>query len=206
MVGRLGTQQLGAVSVASLVVSFATFLFSFLMFLTTPEIAAAVSKGDKAEDTRTPLYVAMGSAALSLLLNYTFICVFQWGVAGAALAVTLAQASSATALCGLLVAKGMLQLKDLLAPPAWSSVSPLLRRGSVLALRNIISMVFQWGVAGAALAVTLAQASSATALCGLLVAKGMLQLKDLLAPPAWSSVSPLLRRGSVLALRNIISM
>ncbi|KAJ9521328.1 hypothetical protein QJQ45_001287 [Haematococcus lacustris] len=213
MVGRLGTQQLGAVSVASLVVSFATFLFSFLMFLTTPEIAAAVSKGDKAEvsrisargfwlagglgaatttslvlggpwvislmappepavaayatqyigvrawgmlaallgfvatgtyrgfkDTRTPLYVAMGSAALSLLLNYTFICVFQWGVAGAALAVTLAQASSATALCGLLVAKGMLQLKDLLAPPAWSSVSPLLRRGSVLALRNIISM------------------------------------------------------------------
>jgi hypothetical protein len=49
MVGRLGTQQLGAVSVASLCISFATFLFSFLLFLTTPEIAAAVVRNDKAE-------------------------------------------------------------------------------------------------------------------------------------------------------------
>ncbi|KAJ9513831.1 hypothetical protein QJQ45_020908 [Haematococcus lacustris] len=213
MIGRLGTQQLGAVSVASLVVSFATFLFSFLLFLTTPEIAAAVSKGNKAEvsrisargfwlagamgalvtallvlggphiislmappepavaayatqyigvrawglmgallgfvatgtyrgfkDTRTPLYVAMGSAVLSLALNYTFICVFEWGVAGAALAITLAQASSAAALCSLLVVKGMLQLKDLVTPPSWGSVSPLLRRGAVLGLRNAINM------------------------------------------------------------------
>ncbi|KAJ9513571.1 hypothetical protein QJQ45_006119 [Haematococcus lacustris] len=213
MIGRLGTQQLGAVSVASLVVSFATFLFSFLLFLTTPEIAAAVSKGNKAEvsrisargfwlagamgalvtallvlggphiislmappepavaayatqyigvrawglmgallgfvatgtyrgfkDTRTPLYVAMGSAVLSLALNYTFICVFEWGVAGAALAITLAQASSAAALCSLLVVKGMLQLKDLVTPPSWGSVGPLLRRGAVLGLRNAINM------------------------------------------------------------------
>ncbi|GFH30451.1 multidrug and toxic compound extrusion protein [Haematococcus lacustris] len=130
MIGRLGTQQLGAVSVASLVVSFATFLFSFLLFLTTPEIAAAVSKGNKAEVSRISargfwLAGAMGAlvtallvlggphiiSLLSLALNYTFICVFEWGVAGAALAITLAQASSAAALCSLLVVKGMLQLK-----------------------------------------------------------------------------------------------
>lgn len=47
MVGQLGTQQLGAVSVGSLAVSFCTFLFSFLLFLTTPEVAEAVVKGDK---------------------------------------------------------------------------------------------------------------------------------------------------------------
>lgn len=49
LVSRLGTQQLGAVSVASLSMSFCTFLFSFLLFLTTPEIAAAVVKGERAE-------------------------------------------------------------------------------------------------------------------------------------------------------------
>ena len=46
LVGQLGTQQLGAVSVGSLAVSFCTFLFSFLLFLTTPEIAGAVAKKD----------------------------------------------------------------------------------------------------------------------------------------------------------------
>ena len=47
LVGQLGTQQLGAVSVGSLSVSFCTFLFSFLLFLTTPEIAGAVAMKDK---------------------------------------------------------------------------------------------------------------------------------------------------------------
>ena len=47
LVGRhLGTQQLGAVSVGSLAVTFCSFLFSFLLFLTTPEIAAAVAQRD----------------------------------------------------------------------------------------------------------------------------------------------------------------
>jgi Na+-driven multidrug efflux pump len=49
MVGRLGTQQLGAVSVASMCVSFSTFLFSFLIFLTTPEIAGAAVRKDNVE-------------------------------------------------------------------------------------------------------------------------------------------------------------
>lgn len=36
-------------SVGSLVVSFCTYLFSFLLFLTTPEIAAAMVQGDTRE-------------------------------------------------------------------------------------------------------------------------------------------------------------
>lgn len=44
VVGQLGKELLGAVSVGSLAISFCTFLASFLMFLTTPEIAAAVGK------------------------------------------------------------------------------------------------------------------------------------------------------------------
>lgn len=44
--GHLGTQQLGAVSLASLAVSLSTYVFSFLVFLTTPRIAAAHANGD----------------------------------------------------------------------------------------------------------------------------------------------------------------
>lgn len=46
VLGHLGTQQLGAVSLASLATSFATYIFSFLVFLTTPRIAAAHAHGD----------------------------------------------------------------------------------------------------------------------------------------------------------------
>lgn len=52
MVGHLGTQQLGAVSLGSLAISFATFLFSFLLFLTTPRVAAAMVSGDRARVSR----------------------------------------------------------------------------------------------------------------------------------------------------------
>eukprot|EP00197_Chlamydomonas_leiostraca_P002935 CAMPEP_0202858174 /NCGR_PEP_ID=MMETSP1391-20130828/817_1 /ASSEMBLY_ACC=CAM_ASM_000867 /TAXON_ID=1034604 /ORGANISM="Chlamydomonas leiostraca, Strain SAG 11-49" /LENGTH=615 /DNA_ID=CAMNT_0049537061 /DNA_START=313 /DNA_END=2161 /DNA_ORIENTATION=+ len=212
LVARLGTQQLGAVSVASLAISFCTFLFSFLLFLTTPEIAAAVVKGDRGEvsrisakgfwvagvfgslatacmwlggpaiialmkppeaevaryaseyisvrafgvlaallgfvatgtyrgwkDTRTPLYAAVGSAATSLVLNVVFIYGLGMGVYGSGLATTLAQYVSCGALCVLLVRKDMLRLADLARPPPLASVWPLLRKGLVLAVRNIIS-------------------------------------------------------------------
>lgn len=41
--------QLSAVGMGTLAVSFCTFLFSFLLFLTVPEIAAAVVKNDMDE-------------------------------------------------------------------------------------------------------------------------------------------------------------
>jgi Na+-driven multidrug efflux pump len=48
VLGHLGTQQLGAVSLASLATSFATFVFSFFVFLITPRIAAAHANHDAA--------------------------------------------------------------------------------------------------------------------------------------------------------------
>jgi hypothetical protein len=38
MIGHLGTQQMAAVSLGSLAVSFATYTFGFLVFLTTPKV------------------------------------------------------------------------------------------------------------------------------------------------------------------------
>lgn len=43
IVGHLGTEQLGAVSMGSLSVALSAFVFSFLLFLTTPKVAAAAA-------------------------------------------------------------------------------------------------------------------------------------------------------------------
>lgn len=49
LIGHLGTQQLGSVSIGTLAVSFCTFLYSFLLFLTTPDVAAAAVRKDNDE-------------------------------------------------------------------------------------------------------------------------------------------------------------
>ncbi|KAF5829359.1 hypothetical protein DUNSADRAFT_16193 [Dunaliella salina] len=91
------------------------------------------------KDTRTPLYAAAGAAATSFVLNLLFIYGCGWGVWGSALATTLAQYVSSVSLCVLLVQKDMLKLPDLFRPPSLLSILPLLRRGVVLTLRNVIS-------------------------------------------------------------------
>lgn len=76
-------------------------------------VATGTYRGFK--DTRTPLYAAVGSAMTSLLLNSLFIYGLGWGVPGSALATTLAQMVSCSALCGLLLHKGVLKASHLLA-------------------------------------------------------------------------------------------
>eukprot|EP00878_Enallax_costatus_P016690 GHUV01017512.1.p1 GENE.GHUV01017512.1~~GHUV01017512.1.p1 ORF type:complete len:216 (+),score=64.64 GHUV01017512.1:297-944(+) len=74
VLGHLGTQQLGAVSLASLATSLATYVFSFLVFLTTPRIAAAHANGETQQVARlaavglwlaalTGVFVAVGMSA-----------------------------------------------------------------------------------------------------------------------------------------------
>ena len=46
IVGRLGTVPLGAVGLSNLVYFFTTVVFSFLLVVTTPRVAAAVAQDD----------------------------------------------------------------------------------------------------------------------------------------------------------------
>jgi MATE family multidrug resistance protein len=65
--GHLGTKQLGAVSLASLATSLATYVFSFLVFLTTPRVAAAHANGDSKTVARLAavgLWLALGTGLL----------------------------------------------------------------------------------------------------------------------------------------------
>lgn len=47
LVGRLGSTQLGAVGLSSITFSFAAVVFNFLLFVTTPAIAAAIAQNDR---------------------------------------------------------------------------------------------------------------------------------------------------------------
>lgn len=47
------------------------------------------------QDTRTPLYVAVGGFSLNLVLNVLFVLVLGWGIAGSAWGTVLAQSGSA---------------------------------------------------------------------------------------------------------------
>ena len=58
---------------------------------------------------------------------------------GSALATTLASCVSCTALCWMMLSQGMVRLPDLLTPPSWAAVLPMMRAGLPLAMRNVIS-------------------------------------------------------------------
>ncbi|PNH08342.1 hypothetical protein TSOC_005062 [Tetrabaena socialis] len=117
LVGHLGTHQLSAVSLGSIALNSVTFLFSFLLFLTVPEIAAAAAKKD---DEQRALVLHMG-------------------VPGAAAASTAASFASCSVLLAMLVARGRVRVSHLLQPPSPGAVLPILQRGMVLGMRNMVS-------------------------------------------------------------------
>ncbi len=46
IIGRLGTAPLGGVGLSIIAFNFSNFMFNFLLYVTTPKIAAAVAKND----------------------------------------------------------------------------------------------------------------------------------------------------------------
>lgn len=72
-------------------------------------------------------------------MNLVFLNVLHMGVMGAALAAVLSSCISCLTLWILLVRKGIVRVADVLVPPSKEAVTPLLRAGLPLALRNLIS-------------------------------------------------------------------
>ena len=75
IVGRLGTEPLAAVGLATIVYNFSNFIWNFLLYTTTPRIAAAASRNDTAQVsaiTAQGLWVAacIGCTMTILLWNY----------------------------------------------------------------------------------------------------------------------------------------
>eukprot|EP00882_Tetradesmus_deserticola_P004741 GHRQ01004996.1.p1 GENE.GHRQ01004996.1~~GHRQ01004996.1.p1 ORF type:complete len:364 (+),score=144.71 GHRQ01004996.1:1474-2565(+) len=210
--GHLGTQQLGAVSLASLATSLATYVFSFLVFLTTPRVAAAHANGDRRAVTRLAavgLWLALGTGllvAVSLSFSagaivhalrppepevYTYavqyITVRSWGILAAMLG---------------FVASGTYRgVKDTRTPLKAAVAAALTH----ITLTPLFILGFKWGVAGAALAATISQWVSCVMLLSLMFRRQLLRAADLLQPPRWHEVVPYLWKGAVLALRMVVT-
>ncbi|KAK9798507.1 hypothetical protein WJX73_004686 [Symbiochloris irregularis] len=146
LVGRIGTAEIAGVGCGSMVMTFCTFPFQFLLYVTTPAVARAVSKNDKDEaskghkDTRTPLIASLVANVANATMVATFIFKFRWGVSGAALATTGSQYICAGIMFYLLVRNKILQLRHLAIPPALADWTPMLKAGAALAIRSVISI------------------------------------------------------------------
>lgn len=75
IVGRLGTEPLAAVGLSTVLYNFSNFIWNFLLYTTTPRIAAAASKNDKAgvsAITSQGIWVAaaIGCTMTALLWTY----------------------------------------------------------------------------------------------------------------------------------------
>ncbi|KXZ50515.1 hypothetical protein GPECTOR_16g690 [Gonium pectorale] len=212
LVGHLGTHQLGAVSLGTIALNAVTFLFSFLLFLTVPEVAAATVKGDADEVSRVAAR-GIWIAAAAGVVSAAFLHCNASAVVSAlkppepAVAVLATQYLKIRALgvpAALLgfVATGVFRgLKD--------TKTPLLGTGAMMvvsgALHVLLLNVFHMDVVGAALASTTALLAPVVVNLGALVARGSLQPRHLLAPPGLAEVLPLLQRGAVLAGKNMVT-
>lgn len=68
MVGRLGSAQLAAVGLSGITFAFSAVVFNFLLYITTPAIAAAIAQDDRdkvsAHSMKTEIEEKEGSSNL----------------------------------------------------------------------------------------------------------------------------------------------
>ena len=82
-------------------------------------------------DTVTPLKVSLASNTLNLVLDPILIFGARMGVAGAALATAISEVGAGIAYTVLLVRRKLLRLGELLKPPKWRDLMPLLQGGEL---------------------------------------------------------------------------
>ncbi|KAK9865997.1 hypothetical protein WJX84_009925 [Apatococcus fuscideae] len=173
IVGRLGTVPLGAVGLSNLVYFFTTVIFSFLLVVTTPRVAAAVAQNDSRE--------ASVSTAQGLVIGLVF---------GVALLLALQHYAPA-------ILKGFgAQDEDTRTP-----LKALVAQNVVyLGLDLLLVGGLGWGVAGAAAAASAGQYIGFLAMAAALVRRGSLDLGDLRVLPTPQQLGSTLLTGLALAL------
>ncbi|KAG2444043.1 hypothetical protein HYH02_009241 [Chlamydomonas schloesseri] len=212
LVGHLGTLQLSAVSLGTTALNSFTFLFSFLIFLTVPDIAAAAGKGDEDEVSRVVCRSVWVALACGLTVSAAVFCNAATIVNAlhppeptvAALATTYMQVRSLGIPAALLgfVATGVFRgFKDTRTPLFGVATSVAVSFGLHVLLLNVLHLDV-WGAAAASLAASLC---SCGVMMGLIARTGRVRRRHLLTPPAWADVSPLLQRGAVLSFKNMVA-
>ena len=203
--GRLGTAALAALGLSNLVYFFATVLFSFLLVVTTPAVAAAEAKGDRAGSsaaTARGLWVALGAGiavgAALWLAAPTLLAALAPGpdVAAAAAPHLRARALAAPATLALFVANGAFRgHRDTATPLAAGAAQNGVHLALDVALLTRPGAALPWAAAAAAAGA----AVGAAAMVGSLLARGLLRPADLARPPSLGAAVELLKPGAPLA-------
>merc|ERR1719263_1753446 len=90
-------------------------------------------------DTRTPLAATALGSAVNVTLDVAFVFGLGWGVFGAAVASSLAQAVSLALLLVLLAHRGHLRPNDLRELPRAKEMAPVLLAGAAISTRSMAS-------------------------------------------------------------------
>lgn len=203
--GRLGTAALAALGLSNLIYFFATVLFSFLLVVTTPAVAAAEAAGDRGEASAAVargLWVALGAGAVVggalWLAAPALLAALAPGpdVAAAAAPHLRARALAAPATLALFVANGAFRgHRDTTTPLAAGAAQNGVHLALDVALLTRPGAALPWA-AGAAAAGAFVGAAT---MVGSLLARGLLRPADLARPPSLIAAVELLKPGAPLA-------
>lgn len=108
-------------------------------FATLPSLLSVVgfSAFRGVQDTITPVKISLFANLFNAVLDPILIFTLAMGVPGAALATLAAEVIAAITYIKMMHQRKMLRFSKLLKPPKWSKLSPLLRGGAALQLRNV---------------------------------------------------------------------
>ncbi|OZC04740.1 MATE family efflux transporter [Rubricoccus marinus] len=206
-VGQTGVVPLAALGVCTAVFGFAFLAFNFLAYGTTPLVAGAHARGEGDEVSRLvwhALALALGAGLLAMAALEVFaVPVLRvMGASGALLDEALVylriRALAAPAVLVIMVGHGAFRGAQDTRTPLWVTLGLNLVN---LVLDPLLIFGLGWGLAGAAWATVIAQASGAGVFVWLLL-RGTRT-----APPVrrqrlqWAVIRPLVQIGGDLALR-----
>lgn len=212
IVGRLGTEPLAAVGLSTVLYNFSNFIWNFLLYTTTPRIAAAASRDDRAgvsAITAQGLWVAAAIGVTMTVVLWTRCPALFAGMGASpgvlehAVPYLRGRCIASPAILMFYVLAGTFRgFKDTMTPLTAGVVSNLVH----LALDVALVFGLGWGVTGAALATSLSHWATLLVLLGAVMRKGYLRPADLARPPAWAEVAPMLRNGVLLSTRSLLAM
>jgi putative MATE family efflux protein len=208
-VGRLGVLPLAALGINASVFSLAFVIFNFLAYATTPAIARAVGQGAPDEAGQVAVHaltlaLLAGTGALVLLQLLADPILALMGASGdlrePAGTYLRIRALAGPAVLFMIAGHGIFRGWQDTRTPLWLTLAMNLIN---LVLDPLLIFGLGWGLAGAALATTVAQWAGALLFAWAIFGPRRTQLHVRAHVPSWRDLLPLVRVGGALGVRTL---
>ena len=208
-VGRLGVLPLAALGINASVFSLAFVIFNFLAYATTPAIARAVGRGAPDEAGQVAVHaltlaLLAGTGALVLLQLLADPILALMGASGdlrePAGTYLRIRALAGPAVLFMIAGHGIFRGWQDTRTPLWLTLAMNLIN---LVLDPLLIFGLGWGLAGAALATTVAQWAGALLFAWAIFGPRRTQLHVRAHVPRWRDLLPLVRVGGALGVRTL---